>query len=478
MTTMIPHGSVFRFDRADETDHSAMRAAARAVAEKVRGGMALETAVASYLAEVPEAKTIIAFDEALGAPSFGLKPELLFPSAPAALTRFEFRRFEERATLVLDEAVPLPELARFLSRCTTGIDDKARAEFDETLPELLDAMMATKVVVPAEAPPFDFAPRGAAGLARLQHASVLLQSATTGILFDPHLHSLYEPSLVRNVRRYDLEGRVDAILLSHSHGDHYDLTSLLTFPADTPIFVPRVERGNLLCEDIAARLRSFGFTHVIDVPWYAPPIVVGDIEVHVLPFYGEQPLATDAARDPALRNWGNTYFARTPTYSAWIVIDSGNDPMGRAADVARHIRTHLGGVDLVLCNLQEFRPFASNYITGGGHYWFALSPEKMAVFPSLGRELLTLGAAGVAEICAAAGARWYVPYAHWWAEPGALPPEEPRMLEQLAGELRRHGAPTDILRWHIGDFARVESGAVIERIHTPLPTMDARLWQV
>jgi hypothetical protein len=439
------------------------------IGNAVAQGVRFEAAVEAALSKHPLARRITKYDPAIGGSSFGLKEEYLLPEARYPVANLTCSRGGPWFKFAVGERLTATELGRLLLLCASGLTErKLRAELDERLDRILDAFLATGIVAPSSAPPIDFAPRGVPGVTRLQHASLLFQSATTGVLVDPHLHTSYEPStLKRNIRRHDLDGRVQAILLSHSHSDHYDLATLCTFARDTPIVVPKVPRDSLLCENMAARLRSLGFTRVIDVPWYAPPIVVGDIEIEVLPFYGEQPLVGGITRDPAVRNWGNTYFLKTPAYTAWILIDSGDDAAGRSVHVARHVRTTYGGVDLVFSNLRTFYPFTPTYITGAGHYWFALPPDIMADFSRIAGECLTLGPRGVADVCAAAGARSFLPYAHLWAEPGQHAEDELDLVAELETELTCRQSPTRVIRWRVGDFANVEGG-VVERIPSPL----------
>src|SRR4028119_1012941 len=116
-----------------------------------------------------------------------------------------------------------------------------------------------------------------------------------------------------------------------------------------------------MCEDMQSRLESLGFKNVIAVDWYAEPIVVGDVEINVLPFYGEQPLVPEynKPKHPDLRNWGNTYLLHTEYYTSWFLIDSGSDPMGSMVQVAEYVKQKFGMVDLVLSN---FQPLSYNSI--------------------------------------------------------------------------------------------------------------------
>jgi L-ascorbate metabolism protein UlaG (beta-lactamase superfamily) len=250
--------------------------------------------------------------------------------------------------------------------------------------------------------------------------------------------------------RSEVEGRVDAIVISHSHLDHWHLPSLMMFPSDTLIVVPKVPRATMLCPDFAATLRALGFTRVVTLGWFDPPVLVGDLEVHALPFYGEQPLLRGAPRHPDLRNYGNTYVVRHDSYTSWFLIDSGNDWMGRMAQVAHEVRARFGRVDLLMSNLNEFPVSTPMYITGG-HYWLALTPDQLRSFTSMANDVITLGPGGVAEVCHIVQARKFLPYAHWWGEIGKPLDQEPFLTEQLRSRLADLGATTKIIPWSIGD---------------------------
>ena len=209
----------------------------------------------------------------------------------------------------------------------------------------------------------------------------------------------------------------------------------------------------MLCPDFAVTLRAFGFKRVVSLGWNDPPLLIGDLEVHALPFYGEQPLLKEVPRHPDLRSHGNTYVIRHESYTSWILIDSGNDWAGRMAEVALEVRARFGVIDFLISNLRDFNISTPMYITGG-HYWLSLTPDQLRRFASMANDLITLGPKGVAEICHIVGARTFLPYAHWWGEIGENPGQEERFLmEQLGVCLSEFGAPTRIVPWRIGDPA-------------------------
>jgi L-ascorbate metabolism protein UlaG (beta-lactamase superfamily) len=384
--------------------------------------------------------------------TFGLAERLTFADEPLPST-LTFAKDRMRLSVEVNHGVAR-DLQRFMCEVASGraTASDLRSSLDDEMRGLLDVLL-DHGLVDARANEAPALLDGSPGLTRLQHASVLYRGRDAGILVDPHLHSPYEPAgLQRTFSRAHLEGRVDAILISHGHEDHWHIPSLMTFPRDTLIVVPHVPRPTMLCPDFARVLRELGFTRVVTLPWFAPPLVVGDLEVHALPFYGEQPLLAERPRHPELRNHGNTYVVRHDSFTSWLLVDSGNDHAGTMREVARDVRKRFGPIDLLLSNLREFAVGSTSYITGGGHYWLALTPAQMRRFSSMASDVLTLGPAGVAEVCAIAGARTFLPYAHEWNDVGAPPSaDELQLLSQLESALARAGAPTRIHRWRIGE---------------------------
>jgi len=320
----------------------------------------------------------------------------------------------------------------------------------EAQPELTHFLASTSGLVSTPRSPR----RGnESGIFRMQHAGLLYQSETTRILVDPHFHSTYAPRMSTVFGAAEFCDEVDAVLISHSHSDHFSLSSLLFLPRDTLFIVPDVPHASLLCPDMAEQLRQLGFTNVKTPEWYDDAITVGDIEVFALPFYGEQPLASTVWSDVRARNWGNTYYLRTPAFTSLVLIDSGNDPHGNMLQVAEYVRSNLGPVDYLLSSLGEFHVGASGprYIVPSGAYFLTLSRAQIQNFASLRGESLTLGPRGVAECCRACDARYFLPYAHWWGEPYAKTGQEQSLLPLLARALRAEGNTTTMVPWHIGE---------------------------
>jgi L-ascorbate metabolism protein UlaG (beta-lactamase superfamily) len=413
-------------------------------AADLAAGSSLEDAMTAAAKRHPQAAT--AFDLEDG---FALRDELMFPRE--TLPRdIRFKRGDARLALRLDIflARDLRELLELVGRGTATAAE-LRASAAPPLDALIDALCDNAILGTRPEGVLE-APAAEPGITRLQHAGLLIRGREAGVLADPHLHSHYEPDhLGATFSRSEFDGLVDAIVISHGHLDHWHLPTLMTFPRDTLIVVPKVPRASMLSPDFARTLRALGFTRVVDPAWYDPPIVVGDLEIHVLPFFGEQPLVREAPRE-GLRNHGNTWVIRQESCTAWIVIDSGDDWAGRMADVAVEVECRFGAVDVLLSNLRPF-PIADPLYITGGHYWLALTPEQLRRFASMSRDVVTLAPGGVAQLCDLAAVRQFLPYAHWWRDVGAPPDAEEReLVARLRANLADRGVATEVIPWTVG----------------------------
>ncbi len=115
----------------------------------------------------------------------------------------------------------------------------------------------------------------------LGHASFLVQGGGASLLIDPVFSDYCAPLPIRSLRRKvpvpcalaELP-RIDAVLLTHSHYDHLDLTTLRALGKNTPI---------VISEGHAAWLGRKGFRNVRELPWHAGLEVSSGIRVTATP---------------------------------------------------------------------------------------------------------------------------------------------------------------------------------------------------
>jgi L-ascorbate metabolism protein UlaG (beta-lactamase superfamily) len=231
-----------------------------------------------------------------------------------------------------------------LARLTQG---DATSSWLQSLPRDLQGVVAALdgagLVTPMEVPlPEHHRP----GVTVLGHNTVVVRSYRTAVMVDPLLFSAdsanpqtYQPLPLRQI------GPINAVLITHSHPDHFAPAALLRLPRETTLIVPHIERETILCFDMAARLRELGFTDVVELDWWSSH-TVGDVVVTALPFYGEQPSEADVLH-PDVRNSGATFHVKTPDVSAVFLADSGRDHLGDVKEMSRRGRERLGSANLV-----------------------------------------------------------------------------------------------------------------------------------
>lgn len=209
----------------------------------------------------------------------------------------------------------------------------------------------------------------APGVDFIGHASLRLVHGGTQVLVDPCLMPR-APCYPRGWQpaSHASLGRPDAIVITHSHPDHFDLGTLLRWGAEVPVYVPAVARESVLSIDMAARLRELGFRTVHALQPQAT-VTCGSITFDSLPFHGEQP-TTGEVLHPEVRNIGLTYVFRCGTRRVAVLADAGIDAMGDTRAVASAYRKRAGAVETVF----------------GGYRGFALYPVQYA-FSSVCRHL-------------------------------------------------------------------------------------------
>lgn len=287
------------------------------------------------------------------------------------------------------------------------------------------------------------------GIYRLQHASVLYRSASgTGILVDP-VAGLAEPGWISPLA----VAGVDAVLVSHSHADHFEPLTLMQLPRATTIVVPQVPRCSMLCPDMAGILRDAGFENVIAAPWFSR-VRIKDIDVRVYPFYGEQPWLSFAAPVADLRNHGNTYVVEMDGCSSWLLVDSGQEYGHAMVELCERVLRDVGRIDVVMSNLRTFS-WHPRQIDGSGRYLFCFPEHVLSRPDTWPTGTMTLGARGVRDLLSILEPRWFLPYAHWWQprERSSHAVDPSHSEADLLGAVGEGGGPlvTELHSWQVGD---------------------------
>jgi L-ascorbate metabolism protein UlaG (beta-lactamase superfamily) len=237
------------------------------------------------------------------------------------------------------------------------------------------------------------------------------------------------------------------VFITHSHPDHYDLSTLLRLGRDVTIVVPEVERESLLAIDMAYRLRELGFTNVRSLRWH-DAVDIGAIRVTALPFYGEQP--TDGAMlHPEARNAGNTYVAEAAGTRIGLIADAGCDGAGSTITMAAAARDALGPLDVLFGGYRAWKVQPIRYLFSSvARYLLFVPPPARTQWQQIMND-----ADDLVQTAEAWGARAVVPYANggtpWFERIGLGPredescPDDPRVDPPFAAVERAFAARPD-----------------------------------
>lgn len=297
------------------------------------------------------------------------------------------------------------------------------------------------------------------GLTFVGHNTVIVRSARASVIVDPFLRParIYHESGYRPLTRAEL-GPIDAIAITHSHPDHFDLGSLLRFDPDITVIVPVVERESLLSVAMAERLRQLGFRHIIELPWWHRHRV-GDIDVHATPFYGEQPTDGDWLH-PAIRNAGNTYVVSTPDITAAFLADSGRDHEGDSRDLGIEAGDRVPRPDIVFAGYRGWRLYPIQHLLSSVARYLLFVPRSRWS----GRIQLMNGFDEALDCAERWGAAQIVPYADggapWFWEMGLGP-----RLDDHASEIEGYDPFPERIFNHAANRASTRGG---DRLASPV----------
>jgi hypothetical protein len=343
-----------------------------------------------------------------------------------------------------------------------------------TGPTWLPEWILTELTRPEVFPAPEFPRIEEPGIYRREHACAVIRSRTTTIMLDPVAY--WMPQGLRAPLASD--GAIDAIFITHGHADHFNLASILAHvnDANTPVIVPPVPRPSLLApNDMLRTLQMFGQRAL--APNWGSSLLIGDIQVEVLPFFGEQPVREGEGPSRDLRNWGSCYRFTTPEFTAITLIDSGVDPLGNIADVLGASRAESGPADFLLSSLPRFHcPF----FFGLPHYYLSLPFARLrSLFDQYTNGKLpsvTPGPDGIVDACRAGRPRYYLPYGNGFDGPGMSiedvgmyigEPPEAEVVRYLADRLAYHAIPTTPIAWNPGDRVSLKAGRAVRTACPP-----------
>jgi L-ascorbate metabolism protein UlaG (beta-lactamase superfamily) len=266
------------------------------------------------------------------------------------------------------------------------------------------------------------------------HATVLLSGPRTKILIDPFLLPRSEnfPKGYQPLTHGDFEP--DAILITHSHQDHFHIDSLLRLGRDTPIFVPDVPHESALSVDMMYRLNELGFSRVRALRWNEE-VTLGDFRVIALPFYGEQP-TTEWVLSHEVRNIGNNYLIEGQGRRYAFVADAGRDHLGDVRSLATEAFERYGAIDVLFGGYRSWSLYPIQYaITSVPQYMVFTPPPLWGT-----RQQIMNDAHALLDTAERWHARYVVPYADggapWYRELGLGP-----SMNAAAGAVNEHFDP-------------------------------------
>ncbi|HET9713225.1 MAG TPA: MBL fold metallo-hydrolase [Pyrinomonadaceae bacterium] len=360
-----------------------------------------------------------------------LRPEILYPdpqlAQPEQITIYR-NASDESVTISLSG-----DDWRKVHRLIAGLagQEAMKPDLDSGERDLISVLSDERLVAARNTNESRGSAFDAADITFIGHNTALIRSPEASVIIDPFFCAAGEqyPSSYQPLTIHDF-GKIDAILITHSHPDHFDPASLLQFSTATRIIVPDISRETILAVDMAARLNELGFTNCERLAW-DQSVRILDLELHALPFYGEQPTNLGVLH-PEIRNYGNTYVVRTPRYSAAFVADSGRDAAGDVKDVAKEWHRRFGPIDVLFAGYRGWETYAVQLLFSSVSRYILFVPSRLWNT----RLQLMNNIDNAIDLAEYWGARYLVPYgdggAPWYWQIGLGPKLDDQSSEDTA----------------------------------------------
>jgi L-ascorbate metabolism protein UlaG (beta-lactamase superfamily) len=145
------------------------------------------------------------------------------------------------------------------------------------------------------------------------HATVLVETGSSAVLLDPLIG--YADDGHEHLTVADLPPRIDAVIISHFHSDHFSLETLLQLrPRVGVVLVPRASGGALQDPSLKTMLTALGFSQVRELGELDTFQIADQFEVVALPFLGEHAdLDIRTKMVPLVRVLGRCFMFATDT---------------------------------------------------------------------------------------------------------------------------------------------------------------------
>lgn len=171
------------------------------------------------------------------------------------------------------------------------------------------------------------------------HACILIETKNTSILIDPLISypNLTEPD---RFSYYDLPERIDYVLITHNHQDHFDLETLLQIRHQIDhIVVPSNNNGFLADPSLKLILEHLGFKNIITLDEFEK-IIFSDGQITSIPFLGEHGDLNIQSK--------SAYHIKINKKSLFFAVDSNN----LDENLYRHIAKYIGPIDSLFIGME------------------------------------------------------------------------------------------------------------------------------